>query len=305
MRILSGGNVGIGTTSPTAVGGFTTLAINGSVGSILDLKSNGTTGLFLFTNATSTVFSEQRSAFMSFETAATERMRITSGGSVTIGTTSFVSYTGYNVLTVGGNTNGGVLAIRNNGGYGINLSATGNKATIDAIDDTAAMAFTTASTERMRITSGGKIQINGTLGIGGVVQVFNDSATGINIMNSSNAGGLMAFQNVNAVQIGSISTNNSSTSYNTTSDYRLKEDLKEIKGLEKLCAIKVYDFKWKGNDERMDGVIAHELAEILPYAVVGKKDGEQMQGVDYSKLVPILVKAIQELKAEIDELKNK
>jgi hypothetical protein len=55
----------------------------------------------------------------------------------------------------------------------------------------------------------------------------------------------------------------------------------------------------------MDGVIAHELQEVLPYAVQGEKDGKDMQGVDYSKIVPILVKAIQELKAEIDELKNK
>ena len=55
----------------------------------------------------------------------------------------------------------------------------------------------------------------------------------------------------------------------------------------------------------MDGVLAHELNDIIPYAVTGKKDSEEMQGVDYSKLVPVLVKAIQELKAEIDILKAK
>ena len=55
----------------------------------------------------------------------------------------------------------------------------------------------------------------------------------------------------------------------------------------------------------MYGVLAHELQEILPYAVTGEKDGKEMQGVDYSKLVPVLVKAIQELKAELNELKNK
>jgi hypothetical protein len=55
----------------------------------------------------------------------------------------------------------------------------------------------------------------------------------------------------------------------------------------------------------MDGVVAHELQEVVPYAVTGEKDGEQMQSVDYSKLVPILVQAIQELKAEIEILKTK
>ena len=61
----------------------------------------------------------------------------------------------------------------------------------------------------------------------------------------------------------------------------------------------------KDNDARMDGVLAHELQEVLPYAVHGEKDAKEMQSVDYSKIVPILVKAIQELKAEIDELKAK
>jgi hypothetical protein len=70
-------------------------------------------------------------------------------------------------------------------------------------------------------------------------------------------------------------------------------------------AIKVYDFKWKADGSRMDGVIAHELAEVLPYAVQGEKDAEEMQQVDYSKLVPIMIKAIQELKLEIEQLKNK
>jgi hypothetical protein len=54
----------------------------------------------------------------------------------------------------------------------------------------------------------------------------------------------------------------------------------------------------------MYGVVAHELQEIVPQAVVGNKDEEKLQAVDYSKLVPILIKSIQELKAEIELLKN-
>jgi hypothetical protein len=55
----------------------------------------------------------------------------------------------------------------------------------------------------------------------------------------------------------------------------------------------------------MYGVIAHELQEVLPYSVTGEKDAEDMQSVDYSKIVPILVKAIQELIAKVNALEAK
>ena len=69
--------------------------------------------------------------------------------------------------------------------------------------------------------------------------------------------------------------------------------------------IPVYDYKWKADESRSYGVMAHELAEVLPQAVTGEKDAKEMQSVDYSKIVPLLVKSIQELKAEIELLKNK
>jgi len=69
--------------------------------------------------------------------------------------------------------------------------------------------------------------------------------------------------------------------------------------------INVYNYEWKSDKTRMDGVIAHELAEVLPYAVTGIKDGEQMQSVDYSKIVPVMVQAIKELKAELDTYTGK
>jgi hypothetical protein len=55
----------------------------------------------------------------------------------------------------------------------------------------------------------------------------------------------------------------------------------------------------------MDGVMAHELQEILPYAVSGLKDGEEMQSVDYSKIVPVLIQAIKDQQVQIEQLKNK
>ena len=67
----------------------------------------------------------------------------------------------------------------------------------------------------------------------------------------------------------------------------------------------MYDFKWKSDNKRNYGVIAHELQEIIPQAVVGEKDDKEMQQADYSKLVPVLLKSIQELEARVKELENK
>jgi hypothetical protein len=118
------------------------------------------------------------------------------------------------------------------------------------------------------------------------------------------------FRNGNSAR-GYIQWTTSGTTYNTVSDYRLKEDLQDFNGLDKISKIPVYDFKWKENGKRSYGVIAHELQEILPQAVSGEKDAEKHQVVDYSKIVPLLVKSIQEqqvmlkeLKAEVDKLKQ-
>ena len=102
-----------------------------------------------------------------------------------------------------------------------------------------------------------------------------------------------------------LKTLNSATQFNTSSDYRLKKDLKDFDGLDKVSKIPVYDFKWKVDDSSSYGVMAHELQEVLPDAVSGEKDGEEMQGVDYSKIVPLLIKSIQELEAKVKILENK
>jgi hypothetical protein len=100
-----------------------------------------------------------------------------------------------------------------------------------------------------------------------------------------------------------ISWNSSGVVTVTTSDYRAKEDLKSFEALPMIEAMKLYDFRWIELQERMHGVLAHELQEIVPYAVIGEKDGDSRQGVDYSKLVPVMLKAIQELNTKFEEYK--
>ena len=121
---------------------------------------------------------------------------------------------------------------------------------------------------------------------------------------SSSSADLAYFINSNGV-VGTIRTNGSSTLFSTSSDYRLKEDLKDFNGLQMVSDISVYDYKWKTDETRSFGVMAHELQEVLPDAVSGEKDAEEMQGVDYSKIVPLLIKSIQELTAKVQALENK
>ncbi len=81
-------------------------------------------------------------------------------------------------------------------------------------------------------------------------------------------------------QSATFASSVSATAFNTSSDYRLKEDFKEFSGLEMISNIPVYNYKWKEKKSRAYGVIAHELQEVLPSAVTSEKDAEEMQVVD-------------------------
>ena len=177
-----------------------------------------------------------------------------------------------------------------------------------------AMSFKTGdNTERMRIDNSGNVLISKqSLNISSVGTEFRangqsfftcDGDNSIDLNRLTNEGGIAIFRQAGTV-VGNISVTSSATTYNTSSDYRLKEDLQDFAGLDMVSKIPVYDFKWKVDDSRSYGVLAHELEEVLPQAVDGEKDAKEMQSVDYSKIVPVLVKAIQELKAEVDLLKQ-
>ena len=137
----------------------------------------------------------------------------------------------------------------------------------------------------------------------------------------------ITFQNGGYITKGSISSSHYATIYSTSSDYRLKEDLQPIvNATARVLALNPVNFKWIDGQERSDGFIAHELQAHLPEAVTGEKDATtevtetviaedgtetevtttvpDMQGIDQSKLVPLLVKTIQELEARIAALEN-
>jgi hypothetical protein len=120
----------------------------------------------------------------------------------------------------------------------------------------------------------------------------------------------MAFVNPNGV-VGSISTSASATAYNTSSDYRLKEGVEPLTfASERVMALNPVQFNWKSDPAgpKVDGFIAHEAQAVVPEAVTGIKDAVDdngrpaYQGIDQSKLVPLLTAALQEALAKIGDL---
>ena len=111
----------------------------------------------------------------------------------------------------------------------------------------------------------------------------------------------MQFINPNGA-VGSIATNGSATLYNTSSDARLKENVVDAPA-GNIDSIKVRSFDWKADGEHQEyGFIAQELETAAPYAVTKGETDEDMWAVDFSKLVPMLVKEIQDLKERIQQL---
>jgi len=115
----------------------------------------------------------------------------------------------------------------------------------------------------------------------------------------------IAFVNPNGI-VGTIRTSGSATSYNTSSDQRLKENISDADDAgRKVDAIQVRKYDWKVDGSHQDyGMIAQELQAVAPEAVSGDADSEEMMGVDYSKLVPMLVKEIQSLRARVAQLET-
>jgi hypothetical protein len=332
----NGTNVGINTSSPLASldvcvlsSGARRLLVN-YADSIVTLKSsnesNGGENLRLVGD--NVIFNSGSSG------NGTERMRITSGGVSVFGYTAAVG-TAFSppVQVKGGAGSGngfGIISSNNEIAGGIQLSSSGSNslqitADPDNLRASSEIGFSIDGSQKMVITSGGVLNMYYT---------FNSTADGecfIIDTNPSNSGSrrvltvqggvfgssgdssskLIIFQSGNGTELGSIRRDGGSgVSYLSSSDYRLKEDLKDYDALQIISNIKTYDYKWKDVSLRNYGVMAHELQEILPYAVGGVKDevddngNIKVQGVDYSKLVPITIKAIQQLDNRLTALEN-
>ena len=150
---------------------------------------------------------------------------------------------------------------------------------------------------------------------GGRVIVSNDgtakqtSLSCINTLGSGTMRQIDFFTGTNTSRIGSIESTTSTTAYNTSSDYRLKNTIKPMIGaLAKVALLKPCTYKWNADGSNGQGFIAHELAEVVPECVSGTKDAvnakgnPEYQGIDTSFLVATLTAAVQEQQVLIKTL---
>jgi|14BtaG_2_1085337.scaffolds.fasta_scaffold07355_2 hypothetical protein len=278
----------------TASGRFSDLYLSGSVlTSNIYGQNDGNTGIQF-----------EGSDLITIHTGGAERMRIDSSGNVGIGTTSpsdnlhlaesgatssFIRFSNSNV------SNGWSLGAQSSGRFQLTQNGVADRLIVD---------------------SSGKLLINttSTLGAGqGVLHLKGASGNTVCVVQvASNGERGLDFRNSSGTEVGSISVNSSSTAYNTSSDHRLKENVTaDWDATTRLKQLNPVRFNFIADaDTTVDGFLAHEVQSVVPEAISGTHNevddnGSPIyQGIDQSKLVPLLVKTIQELEARITALEN-
>jgi len=168
-------------------------------------------------------------------------------------------------------------------------------------------------TERMRITQAGYVVIGDSGLVTGRLSIGNytdGGVYGIEMKPSANNATPLAFRNAAGSIVGTVTTTSSATSYVTSSDYRLKENVTVVvDGITRLQQLKPSRFNFIADPTKtVDGFIAHEVQTVVPEAITGTKDEVDAdgtpiyQGIDQSKLVPLLTAALQEAVAKIESL---
>ena len=249
--------------------------------------------------------------------------RIDSSGRFGIGVTPSAWGSGYKVLQIGnaGFMNSGASTWFYNNSYfdGTNNIYTTTAAATRYVQASGAhnwdiAASGTAGTS-ISFTQAMTLDASGNLGIG--TTSFTNSSGGAKIGSSgrleissttTSSSDIAYWRNANGI-VGAINISGSTTTYATSSDYRLKNTIAPMTGaLDKVALLKPCTYKWNADGSDGEGFIAHELAEVVPQCVTGDKDAvdeegnPKYQGIDTSFLVAILTAALQEAVAKINSL---
>jgi hypothetical protein len=324
MRISAGGNVGIGTTTTPS----TKLRVEGTIGA-----SDGTIDLpaYTFSSDLNTGMYRSAEGRLSFTTNGFESMQLngstrsfpveTGDGAVILGN----GRTGdgavhYNLIGDTTYTSFGMRLARSagaNGGTTLTHRGTGDLTFVT--NEAADIAFRTTNSEAARINSGGQFMVGVTTYVGVTtapsLQVSDLGHIFVNAVSSSSFnkltsdGTVMTFRRQN-VSVGGITVTGSATSYVTSSDYRLKENVVPVaNAADRVLLLQPRNFNFISDPNNpVDGFLAHEAQAIVPNSVVGQKDEVDAEGapvyqsIDHSKMVPLLTAALQEALAKIAAL---
>jgi hypothetical protein len=352
VDFANGGNVGINTSSPTSYANSqATLVIQDTGSPAIAWSDTGQSkDWFAVAQGSGLYFNYADGGGSGGASNVTDVLVLDNSGNVGIGGSPNFTL-GVHKASVGSN----YMQITNSdtgsgSGDGFLIGVASNEAATIWNQENTSMNFGTNGTERMRIDTSGNLIIGTTnsnpvnLANHRLVVELNSSTAGIAV----GADGLvdsrqvMTFYNDNGTT-GTIVTSGSSTAYNTSSDYRLKENVVEMtSALDRVNQLQPKRFNFIADaDTTVDGFLAHEVQDIVPEAIFGEKDAvkeeeyeitpavldddgnvvteaemgtrevPEYQGIDQSKLVPLLTKAIQEqqelinnLTARIEELEN-
>ena len=342
VRIDASGNVGIGTTSPVMNGVGTLLHIHASTATNLsglhltnnESGSGAADGLIVakWSDGTNYLYDYENKPIV-FGTNNAERMRILGSGNVGIGTTSpgmglhisgsassnnygmrvvNTDASGYSTIQMGG-TDAGIY--RN----GSSQTTYGGASSLNLITVSGhPIGFSTSNALRMQIDGSGNVTIAGTSltpGLGntttghalradGIVS-FSGASSYLNI-NRNGTGTIQQFSSSGNAK-GSVTIASNGVTYATTSDIRLKQDIEPLDATDKLMAMNPVSYNWKADPDgpKSMGFIAQEMQEIMPDAVSTGEDADAMMSMDYGRITPIIVSALQKALQEIDILKDR
>jgi len=321
MRIDGQGNVGIGTTSPGDK-----LVVQGDGDGILVRSNDFTLSRIIPRGQTSTNWDK---ALFSLYNAAAENVRIDTagsswfnGGNVGIGTTS----PSQKLHVVGsGYFQNGNVSVGSTSNTMFNYIST--FVIVAGGGQTIALGGGPGNVNNNVLIGNGNLSVSGNVGIGTtspaqklhvVGRVASTSGNGFEIINSYGSPRLSDFY-------GSFTTSSSlyvggpysgqacyASAFNITSDYRLKEnEVSLTEASSRIKKLKPIRFNYISSENTVDGFLAHEVGEVIPEAVTGEKDAvredgsDELQGLDLSKIVPLLTAALQETITKIEQLEQR
>ena len=285
-RITNAGLLGLGTSSPSTLihakssSGIGKIRLEDDAGRAIELQTpssgvdNGRIGTITNHDFEINAGNNNGTNFITFHTDGSEKVRISNAGNLGIGQSS----------------PSGRLHVEGGGIYHIGSS-------LKYIASSSVQSISSTNNAGAELTTDAYLWIN-------------RSAAPCLFLNRTTTTGTIAVFHSDVTSVGTISVTASATAYNTSSDYRLKENLAPITGaVDRVNALQPRRFNFIAEPHKIvDGFVAHEVSAIVPEAITGEKDAvdadgnPEYQGIDQSKLVPLLTAAIQELTARIEAL---